>query len=190
MINCPNTAEFIISEAPAIVILFLCSCRSAKEDSPDVSRFLASLKAINSTMITAPSIMIPKSIAPKLIRLASTSKRYIMERANSSDKGITEAMTNPERRLPRIRTTAKMTIRKPRSRFSVTVEVVLAMSSLRSRKALILMPSGRVGSISATLFLTASITCLEFASLSIMTCPSTFSPSPLPVIAPNLVAYP
>lgn len=51
--------------------------------------------------MTAPSIMIPKSMAPRLIRLASTPKIYIKDSANSKHSGITEATTKPERRFPK-----------------------------------------------------------------------------------------
>ncbi len=102
--------------------------------------------------------------------------------------GITEATTNPERRFPKSRTTTKITIKHPKIKFSAIVKVVLLISSLRSRKALILMPGGRAGEISATRSFTASITAFESASFSIITCPNTFSPSPFPVTAPNRVA--
>ena len=81
--------------------------------------------------------MIPKSIAPKLIKLASMPKMFISEIANSKQSGITEATTNPERQFPNNNTTTKITIRQPKIRFSATVKVVLATNSLRSRKPLI-----------------------------------------------------
>ena len=152
--------------------------------------FLVTLNAMNSTMITAPSMMMPKSMAPKLIKLASTPKMYISESANNKQSGITDATTNPDLKFPSNRTTTKITIKQPRMRFSVTVKVVLAISSLRSKKALIYTPSGKDFVILATRSFTASITFLELASFSIMTCPRTFSPSPLPVMAPNRVALP
>ena len=129
-------------------------------------------------------------MAPKLIKFASTSKRDIIKIAKSKLSGITEATTKPERKLPNSRTTTKITIRQPKVKFSVTVKVVLFISSLLSRKALICTPSGNVFEIVETRSLTASITFLEFASLSIITCPKTFSPSPLAVIAPKRVALP
>ena len=70
------------------------------------------------------------------------------------------------------------------------VKVVLPISSLLSKKGLMLMPGGNDGEICATRSLTASITAFEFASFNIITCPSTFSPSPFPVIAPKRVACP
>ena len=137
MISCPKIAEFIILEAPLNVILSFNSCCPAFAKALISAFFLVISKAINSTIITAPSIMIPKSIAPRLIKLASTPKTYIKDKAKSKHKGITEATTSPERKLPKSNTTTKMTIRQPKIRFSLTVKVVFAISSLRSRKGLI-----------------------------------------------------
>ena len=50
-----------------------------------------------STMMTAPSTISPKSIAPRLIRFPLTPKSFIMPNANSMDSGITEATTSPAR---------------------------------------------------------------------------------------------
>ena len=141
-----------------------------------------------STMMTAPSMIIPKSIAPKLIRLASTPKMYIIESAKSKLNGITEATTRPERKLPKSKTTTNTTIRQPRSRFSVIVNVVRPINSDRSKNPLINTPSGSVFSISAIRSLTRSMVPLPSAPLSIMTWPKTFSPSALAVIAPNRLA--
>ena len=133
-------------------------------------------------------MIIPKSIAPKLMRLASTPKIYMRESAKSNDMGITEATTKPERRFPKSKTTTKTTIKHPSIRFSAMVKVVFSISSLRSKKALILIPGGKAVEICATLSFTASMTALESASFNIITCPKTFSPSPFPVIAPKRVA--
>ena len=76
-------------------------------------------------------------MAPKLMRLASIPKIYIRLRANRRHKGMTEATTSPERKFPNNNTTTKMTMRKPRIRFSETVKVVLAISSLRSKTGFI-----------------------------------------------------
>ena len=110
--------------------------------------------------------------------------------ANIKLNGITEATTKPERQLPSSKTTTKITISDPSIRFSATVNVVFAISSLRSKKPLIYTPSGNVFCMDATRFLTVSITSLELPSLSIMICPNTFSPSPFPVMAPKRVALP
>ena len=79
-------------------------------------------------------MIIPKSIAPKLIKLASILKIFIKVMAKSKHNGITEATTNPERQFPSKTTTTKITIKQPKIRFSATVKVVFPTSSLRSRK--------------------------------------------------------
>ena len=62
-------------------------------DSPEVA-----IRATTaSTMMTAPSTIIPKSMAPKLIRFPLTPNTLIMPKANSMAKGMTEATTSPAR---------------------------------------------------------------------------------------------
>ncbi len=141
-------------------------------------------------MITPPSIIIPKSSAPRLIRLASIPKMYINDNVKSNDKGMMEAIIIAVRRFPRISKTTRITITHPNSRFSKTVIVVRPISSLRSTMGLIKIPSGRVSCTSATLLCTALITFFESAFLSIIIWPITFSPSPLAVMAPKRFACP
>ena len=136
MINCPKMAEFIIFEALFNVIWSISDCFASFVSDFSFSLSVIILKAINSTIITAPSIIIPKSIAPRLIKLASTPKMFIIEMANNKLNGITEATTKPERKLPSNKTTTKMTINDPKIRFSDTVKVVLPISSLRSKNPL------------------------------------------------------
>ncbi len=93
-------------------------------------------------MITAPSIKIPKSRAPKLMRFAQTPKIYIIINANRSASGMVEATIKPPLRFPRKITKIKITIKAPIPRFSATVEVVLFISLLLSRNGFMLMPSG------------------------------------------------
>ena len=188
--SCPNMAEFIILLAPFAVILTVSSLASAGSNVDKYDRDDVNLKAINSTIITAPSMIIPKSIAPKLIRLASIPKMYIKESAKNKHNGITEATTKPLRQLPSIKITTKRTIRNPKIRFSVTVKVVFAISSLRSNIGFMNTPSGKVFCVSATRAFTASITTLALAPFSIIIWPITFSPSPLAVIAPKRVETP
>ncbi len=99
--------------------------------------FCEILKEINSTMITAPSMIIPKSMAPKLIKLASILKTYIIDKVKSKLNGMIEAITSPERILPNNNTTMKITIKLPKIKFSSTVKVVLPIKSLLSKKPLI-----------------------------------------------------
>ena len=135
-------------------------------------------------------MIIPKSKAPRLIRLASIPKMNIMLNVKSNANGIMDETTSAERKLPRISSTTKNTIIHPNKRFSNIVAVVFPISSLRSRIGLIYTPSGKVFCTSSTRAFTSLITCLEFAFLSIIICPNTFSPSPFAVMAPKRLAYP
>ena len=130
-------AEFIILEALFKVILSISELWSAFDIPSILPLWVTIWKAINSTIITEPSMIIPKSIAPRLIKLASTPNTFIIEIANSKLNGITEATTKPERQFPNSKTTTNMTINDPKMRFSATVNVVLSISSVRSKKALI-----------------------------------------------------
>ena len=137
-----------------------------------------------STMMTAPSTIKPKSIAPRLMRLPDTPKRFIIEMAKSMDKGITEATTKPALRFPRKRIRIKITLNAPSIRLVETVLIALSTNFLRSRNGSISTPSGRVFLICSILALTALITSEELAPFSIITIPVTISPSPLRVAAP------
>ncbi|OPZ30800.1 MAG: hypothetical protein BWZ00_00809 [Bacteroidetes bacterium ADurb.BinA174] len=141
-------------------------------------------------MITPPSMMIPKSSAPKLIRLASMPKIYIKDNVNNNDKGIIDAIIIAVRKFPRMASTTRITMIQPKSRFSKTVIVVRPISSLRSTMGLMKIPSGRDFCTSATLLCTALITFFESAFLSIIIWPITFSPCPFAVIAPKRFACP
>ena len=143
IIICPNIAERIIFVEPTKVIWSIYSARSSFGNLFITRVSAVILKAINSTIITAPSIIIPKSIAPKLIKLASTPKIFIRESANNIQSGITEATTSPDLKLPSSSITTKRTIKKPNIKFSAIVKVVLPINSLLSKKALILTPLGK-----------------------------------------------
>src|SRR5439155_8125 len=56
-----------------------------------------------STMTTELSTTMPKSMAPRLRRLAAMPKRNMPENANSIDNGMARATMNAARRLPRNR---------------------------------------------------------------------------------------
>ena len=102
---------------------------------------------VASTIITAPSTINPKSIAPRLIKFPLTPKTRINETANNMESGITEATINPALKLPKNKTSTKITISAPSIKFFSTVPIALFTSSLRSRKASISTPSGKVFSI-------------------------------------------
>ena len=79
-------------------------------------------------MMTAPSTIRPKSIAPRLMRLAEIPNTFIIDIANNIANGITDATTNPALQFPSKRTKMKMTIRPPSMRFVVTVLIAVLTS--------------------------------------------------------------
>ena len=70
--------------------------------------------------MTDPSTINPKSMAPKDMRLPPTPNIFIKIIANSMDKGITEETINPALKLPRKKTSTKITIKAP-SNYWVTI---------------------------------------------------------------------
>ncbi|MCY1367658.1 hypothetical protein D9M69_546020 [compost metagenome] len=137
-----------------------------------------------STIITAPSTMIPKSIAPKLIRLPLTPKSRIMAIANSKASGITEATTSPARQFPSSKTNIKMTISAPSIKLVCTVWMALLTNFVRSINGSIETPSGSDFLICSIFSFTLLTTSPLFSPLSIMTMPLTSSPLPSLVTAP------
>ncbi len=89
--------------------------------------------SVASTTMTAPSTIKPKSIAPKLIKLALTPKTFISPSANSSASGIAEATIRPARKFPRNNTRTKITIKAPSIRFFSTVLIARPTRSVRSK---------------------------------------------------------
>ena len=132
-----------------------------------------------STIITAPSIMSPKSKAPKLIKLPLTPNRFIIMMANNIAKGITEATTNPARKLPNAKTKTSTTINAPSAKFFSTVPMALFTIFVRSKKASITTPLGNCFWIFATRSFTAPTTSLLLAPFSIITTAPATSPSAL-----------
>ncbi|MNI10268.1 hypothetical protein D3C73_633720 [compost metagenome] len=130
----------------------------------------------DSTIMTAPSMINPKSSAPRLIRLPLTPKRFIIQIAKSMARGMTEATSNPARTFPKKRTSTNTTMSAPSKRFVCTVLIALLTILVRSRKGSMMTPFGRVFLISSTLALTSVITWLLLAPLSIMTTAPATSP--------------
>ena len=101
----PNAALFLILEADTKTSLSISCC---------VSLFIDFRKPkwckVASTIITAPSTIKPKSIAPKLIKLALTPKTFIIPKANSIDNGIAEATIKPALKFPKKTTNTNTTI--------------------------------------------------------------------------------
>ena len=132
-----------------------------------------------STTMTEPSTMIPKSMAPKLIRLALTPKSCIMPKAKSRESGMAVTTINPARRLPKKSTKTKMTIRAPSKRFFSTVWIARCTKSVRSKKGSMTISSGRDCCMVGSFSLIRLTTWWLFSPLSIMTTPPTASTSPL-----------
>ena len=123
MIISPNAAELLIFCEEAITSVSISVCESR------LPAFLTCRRCtIASTIITAPSTINPKSIAPKLIRLADIPNKFIIETANSIARGMTEATINPALQLPSRRTNIKMTIKPPSIRFFLTVPIAVFTS--------------------------------------------------------------
>ena len=76
--------------------------------------------------------MMPKSSAPKLIRLALTFCSTMPVKVNSIESGITMAVISAARRLPRNRNSTAITSTAPSSRFFFTVAMALSTSTVRS----------------------------------------------------------
>jgi hypothetical protein len=83
-------------------------------------------------MITAPSMMIPKSIAPRLMRFALTLSSTMPVTVNSIDSGMTQAVAIAALKLPRTRKRTTITSRAPSRRFFSTVAMVASTRCVRS----------------------------------------------------------
>ena len=140
--------------------------------------------------MTAPSIIKPKSSAPKLIRLPLTPNKFISIIAKSIASGITDATINPALTLPKKSTRMNITISAPSSRFFSTVLMALFTIFVLSRNGSIFTPSGKFFSICAIRSFTALITVDEFWPFSIITTAPATSPSSLKHIAPYRLACP
>ena len=177
------TIRMIISPKAALLRILEAEWNTSSSICAWVSRWwffrIAKWCITASTTITDPSTIIPKSIAPKLIRLALTPKRFIIPKAKSKESGMAVATISPARRFPKKSTKMKMTISAPSKRFFSTVWMARCTKSVRSKKGSITISSGRdccmVGSFSLIRLTTSWL----FSPLSIITTPPTASTSPL-----------
>ncbi len=96
------------------------------------SRCSANLRNTFSTTITAPSTMMPKSIAPSDSRLAGIPIQVSPRKVPSSDNGIISATIVAARMLPRKISSTSATSIAPSTRLVNTVFKVLPISQLRS----------------------------------------------------------
>ncbi len=85
-----------------------------------------------STMMTAPSTMMPKSSAPKLSRFPLTLFDTMPVIVNSMDSGITRAVITAARMLPRNKNRIAITNSAPSMRFVFTVETAASTNVVRS----------------------------------------------------------
>ena len=139
---------------------------------------------IHSTMMTAPSTIIPKSSAPRLIKLPPTPKAFIIPKAKSMASGMTDAATNPARILPKNSMRTNITMSKPSTKFSVIVNVTRSTNCVRSMNGSMTKPLGKLFCTWFMRSFTFLMTCWKFSPLSISVIPLTTSPSPLRVTAP------
>ena len=136
-----------------------------------------------STITTAPSTMIPKSSAPRLIRFALTFALTMPVNVISIDSGITSAVISAARMLPRNRNRIAITRIAPSSRFFLTVATAFSTSTVRSYTGTARTPDGSVRFTSSIRAATAFATVRLFSPISMNTVPSTTS-SPFAVAAP------
>ena len=127
MMICPKTALLLNFDADSYTWWFICSF-----DRMLFPR-LFSKCSVDSTIITAPSIIRPKSNAPKLIKFPETPNTFMSEMAINIANGMTDATMSPARKFPSKRTKTKMTIKAPSIKFLVTVEIARSTRSVRSK---------------------------------------------------------
>ena len=85
-----------------------------------------------STITTAPSTIMPKSSAPRLIRLALTLLVNMPVKVNSIASGITIAVISAARMLPKNRNNTATTSSAPSKRFFFTVAMAFSTRLVRS----------------------------------------------------------
>ena len=83
-------------------------------------------------MMTAPSTISPKSIAPIDIKFPGTSRMRIMTIANNIASGIVTAITKPARTLPNNKNKTMITNKAPSAKFFSTVLIVVFTIAERS----------------------------------------------------------
>ena len=136
-----------------------------------------------STMTMAPSTMMPKSSAPRLIKLALTLLLTMPVNVNSMDKGITIAVISAARKLPSSKNSTATTSAAPSIRLVATVRMVLSTKMVRLYTAVATTPCGKLRLISSSFLADALETVRLFSPININTVPSTTS-SPFCVAAP------
>ena len=129
MIAMPKT----IGRATCFADFSIITCRSTLlRGRPSSCPFSDSRLMLDSVITTEPSTMIPKSIAPRLRRLAAIANSYIPMMAKSMARGITAATNSPARRLPKRTKRINTTRIAPAIKLCLTVRMTWAVSSVRS----------------------------------------------------------
>ena len=82
-------------------------------------------------------------MAPKLIRLPSMPKVFIIPKANSILSGMTLATTSPALQFPKKMTNTKMTMSPPMIKLCSMVPSTRFTRFVRSMKGSMMTPSGR-----------------------------------------------
>jgi hypothetical protein len=85
-----------------------------------------------STMITVPSTISPKSMAPTLSRFADSPRSTMMPTAKNSANGMVAPTITALRRLPRNTHCSTKIRAMPNAMLCSTVWVVMSIRSLRS----------------------------------------------------------
>ena len=96
------------------------------------SFFSASRCMMFSITITAPSTMMPKSIAPRLSRLAGTPMIFRPKNVDSNASGMITTTARLARTFDKNRYSTSATSSAPSTRFLNTVVSVLPISQVRS----------------------------------------------------------
>ena len=92
----------------------------------------ARLRMFASVITTEPSTMMPKSMAPRLSRLAAIANWYMPSSAKSIASGMASATRSPARMFPSNTKSTRMTSAAPASRLCSTVPMTWVVSSVRS----------------------------------------------------------
>ena len=115
---------------PTSLVASMISCLRSESDMSSGSRCRRCM--MFSITITAPSTMMPKSMAPSDKRLAGTPMNLSPKNVARSDRGITKTTAKLALRLDKNRYSTKDTSSAPSTRFLNTVVRVLPMSHVRS----------------------------------------------------------
>ncbi len=127
-------------------------------------------------MTTAPSIIIPKSTAPRDRRLALMPAIFRHRNANSSDSGMTMETISVVRQSAINRNTITVTKIIPSIRLCIMVLVVKSIRSFRSYTVMSFTSLGKILVFSSSILaFTPSSTSSGFSPLRIITIPSTTS---------------